>query len=394
MREAVVLEAVRTPVGKRGKSLSKVHPVDLLGDVLNGVVARASIPAEAVEDVVAGCVTQAGEQSANVARHAWLAAGLPEAVPATTIDRQCGSSLQAIQFAAQSVLAGTFDLVLACGVESMSRVPMGSAMRDGPGWPISDALGRRYSLGEHGAFDQAAGAAWIAREWGFGRPELDRLAYESHMRAAAARAEGRFEREILPVEAPTADGGSVAVDTDEGIRPDTTPEQLAGLELAFEGVDLITAGNSSQISDAAAAVLIGTPRKAAELGLRPRARVVGLSTVGVDPVSMLTGPIPATWKVLERTGLGIDDIDLFEVNEAFASVVLAWQRETGAPWDRVNVNGSGISLGHPLGATGARIVTTLLHELERREGRYGLVAICEGGGMANAAIFERLDPTA
>jgi len=389
MRDAVIVEAIRTPIGKRNGALKDVHPVTLLGSALTGLLQRTGTDASHVEDVVVGCVDQVGEQGANVARNAWLAAGLPEAVPATTIDRQCGSSLQAIQFAAQSVMAGSNDVVIAGGVESMTRVPMGAMMSNGPGTPLTPELDERYGLGGH-YFDQAVGAELIAKRWGFDRQALDRFGYDSHMRAAAAQQDGHFEREILPVAVSTPDG-TRQVAQDEGVRPNTSLERMATLPPAFPGLELITAGSSSQISDAAAATLILSPEAAARYSLRPRARFVAFAVVGVDPVTMLTGPIPATRKVLERAGLRVDDIDLFEVNEAFSPVVLAWQKEIGAPWDRVNVNGGAIALGHPIGATGARITATLLHELERRQGRYGLIAICEGGGMANAAIIERLN---
>jgi acetyl-CoA acetyltransferase family protein len=334
--------------------------------------------------VIIGCVSQVGEQGVNIARNAWLAAGLPETVPATTIDRQCGSSLQAIHFAAQGVMTGAYDLVIAGGVESMTRVPMGASFQHGPGTPLTQGMAQRYNL-EQGWFNQARGAELIARQWGLTRAELDQASYESHRRAAAAQHAGFFQAEIVPLPGPNG------LALDEGIRPDTALEQLAALPPAFPGLELITAGNSSQISDGASATLIATPAMAQALGIRPRARFVTGVVVGADPVTMLTGPIPATRKVLQRVGLDARVIDLFEVNEAFAPVTLAWQREIGAPWDKINVNGGAIALGHPLGASGARIMATLLHELERREGRYGLIAICEGGGMANATVIERLD---
>jgi acetyl-CoA acetyltransferase family protein len=385
MPEALIIDAVRTPIGKRGKALRDMHPIDLLGQHIAALLARIGVDPAAIDDVIAGCVGQSGEQSANIARNAWLAAGLPESVPATTIDRQCGSSLQAIHFAAQGVMAGVYDLVIAAGVESMTRVPIGASIQVGPGTPLSPGLTTRYGL-ESGWFDQARGAEWMAREWRFTREDLDRYSLRSHRLAAEARAAGRFTAEIIPVS--LTDG--THFEADEGIRPDTSADQLAALKPAFPDLELITAGNASQISDGAAAMLIASPSAAQALGLRPRARFVSFAVVGVDPVTMLTGPIPATRRVLERAGLHVNDIDLFEVNEAFAPVVLAWQKEIGAPWERVNVNGGAIALGHPLGATGARIMATLLHELERRGGRYGLIAICEGGGMANATIIERV----
>jgi acetyl-CoA acyltransferase len=393
MREAVIVEAVRTPVGKKGKALKDVHPVDLLGGLLAALLERTGVDPHQIDDVIVGCVDQIGEQSANVGRNAWLSAGLPESVPATTIDRQCGSSLQSVHFAAQGVMAGAYELVIAGGVESMTRVPMGAPLFSGHGVPVTKGLTDRYNL-EQGWFSQAVGAQMIANEYNLSREDLDRFSYQSHVRAAQAQKECYFSREIIPVEVPPANGQGepTQLSADEGVRPGTTLEKLAGLEPAFKGLSLITAGNSSQISDGASAILIASGDMAAKLGLRPRARFVSFSVVGVDPVTMLTGPIPATRKVLDRAGLTVADIDLFEVNEAFAPVVLAWQQEIGAPFDRVNVNGGAIALGHPLGATGAKLLTTLLHELERRQGRYGLVAICEGGGMANGTLIECLHP--
>ncbi|RME51416.1 MAG: thiolase family protein [Caldilineae bacterium] len=389
MNEAVILEAVRTPIGKKGKALANVHPVDLLGHLLKSTLERLDIDPARVDDVIIGCVDQAGEQAFNVGRNAWLSAGLPESVPATTIDRQCGSSLQAIHFAAQGVMAGVYDLVLAGGVESMTRVPMGCTIFNGPGVPITEGLKARYGL-ENGWFNQAVGAQMIAERWGLSREDLDRFSLQSHQRATAARETGRFRREIIPVPVKNGDGKEFLFEADEGIRPDTTYEQIAALDPAFEGLPFITAGNASQISDGASLTVIASPRMASELGLRPRARFRAFAVVGVDPVTMLTGPIPATQKALQRAGLSVDDIDLFEVNEAFASVVLAWQKEIGAPMERVNVNGGAVALGHPLGATGARLMATLLNELEHRQGRYGLIAICEGGGMANGTVIERV----
>ncbi len=388
MNEAVISEAIRTPVGRRGKALRDVHPVDLLAHLMGQLVERTGIDPGLVDDVIVGCVSQIGEQSTNIGRNAWLSAGLPESVPATTIDRQCGSSLQAIHFAAQGVMAGVYDLVMAGGVESMTRVPMGSPFRTEYGTPLTESLRRRYKL--DGFFNQAVGAQMIAERWGLTREDLDRFSLESHRRATRARDQGYFEREIVPVPVRDPEGNEVLFRHDEGIRPDTSMEALAGLEPPFPGLDLITAGNASQISDGASLSLIASPRMAERLGLPVRARFVAFSVVGVDPVTMLTGPIPATQKVLARAGLSVEEIDLFEVNEAFAPVVLAWQKEIGAPLERVNVNGGAIALGHPLGATGGRLMATLLAELERRQGRYGLIAICEGGGMANGTIIERL----
>jgi acetyl-CoA acetyltransferase family protein len=381
-REAVILSALRTPFGKRGGQFSNWHPVEMLSFALKGLIERTGVDPSEVEDVIGGCVGQVGEQSLNVTRNAWLDAGLPESVPATTVDRQCGSGLQAIQFAAQGVMAGGYDLVVACGVENMSRVPLGSNVLSPDKSPMTPAVRERYAV-EH--FNQAIGAEMIAKKWGLSRSALDEYSARSHERAAKATAQGWFAQEILPV--PSAEG---PIGTDQGIRPDTTAERLATLKPAFEGMELLTAGNSSQISDGSAAVLIASREKAEQLGMHPRARFVGFSQVGSDPVMMLTGPIPATRKVLQRTGLSTDDIDLFEVNEAFAPVCLAWQEELGVGIDRLNVNGGAIALGHPLGASGARLILTALHELERRQGKYALTAICEGGGMANAAIIERM----
>src|SRR5919198_1993766 len=376
-REAVILGAVRTPFGKRGGQFAAWHPVEMLSFALKSLIDRTGIDASQVEDVIGGCVGQVGEQSLNVTRNAWLDAGLPETTPATTVDRQCGSGLQAIQFAAQGVMAGGYDLVVACGVENMSRVPLGSNVISPDKSPMTPAVRDRYQVEQ---FNQAIGAEMIAKKWGLSREALDEFSARSHERAANATAKGWLAQEILPV---PSDGS--AISTDQGIRPDTSTEKLATLKPAFEGLELLTAGNSSQISDGAAAVLIASREKAEELGVRPRARFVSFSQVGSDPVMMLTGPIPATQKVLQRAGLSTDDIELFEVNEAFAPVCLAWQEEIGVGLDRLNVNGGAIALGHPLGASGARLILTALHELERREGKYAVAAICEGGGMANAA---------
>ncbi|WDL95781.1 thiolase family protein [Alicyclobacillus sp. ALC3] len=389
MYEAVIIDAVRTPVGRRKGALKNTHPVDLLGHLLRTVVERNGIDPVLVDDVIVGCVDQIGDQAANIGRNAWLSAGLPESVPATTLDRQCGSSLQAVHFAAQGVMAGAYDLVIAGGVESMTRVPMLSTIA-AYGTPLTEGIKERYKLTAPW-FDQAVGAEMIAKEWGFSRAQLDTFSYESHQRAATARANGAFDREIVPVDVRTDTGETVRFSADEGIRPDTSVAKMGTLAPAFPQLELITAGNASQISDGASACLIASRETANRLGLKPRARFVSFSVVGVDPVTMLKGPIPATQKVLQRAGLGVSDIDLFEVNEAFASVVLAWQHETQAPWDRVNVHGGAVALGHPLGATGTRIMATLLNALELHGKRYGLVAICEGGGMANATIIERLD---
>lgn len=388
MTDAVIVDAVRTPGGKRGGKLKDWHPVDLLAEVLGELVKRNNLDPVVIDDVIAGCVTQTGEQAANVARNAALAAGFPESVPGTTIDRQCGSSQQAAHFAAQGVIAGVYDVVVAAGVESMTRVPMGVTMQQGPGRPFGPRMIERYDAG---LVPQGISAELIAEKWGIPREELDDLAYQSHMRAARATEEGRFDNEIVPIEVRNEDGTVEIFDRDEGIRPTTNPEVLASLKPVFQADGVVTAGNSSQITDGAAAVLIMSKEKADELGLRPRARFHSFALAGVDPVMMLTGPIPATEKVLEKAGLSIDDIDLFEINEAFASVIGAWLRETGADHDKVNVNGGAMALGHPLGASGAKLLTTLVNELERTGGRYGLQTMCEGGGMANAAIIERIE---
>ena len=386
MTRAVIVDAIRTAGGKRGGKLSGWHPVDLLGHVLDTLATRNELDPGQIDDVIAGCVMQTGEQAMNVARNAALAAGYPESVPGTTIDRQCGSSQQAAHFAAQGVMAGVYDIAVAAGVEAMSRVPLGVTMQ-GPGQVFGPKMIARY---DDQLVPQGISAELIADQWGMTREELDGYAYDSHMRAARATDEGRFEREILPIEVK-GNGAVEHLARDEGIRPTTTLEALANLKPAFKEDGKVTAGNSSQITDGAAAVLIMSEDKAAELGLRPRARFHTFALAGVDPVTMLTGPIPATAIVLDKAGMTIDDIDLFEVNEAFASVIGAWLRESGADWEKTNVNGGAMALGHPLGASGSKLMTTLLHELERTGGRYGLQTMCEGGGMANATIIERLD---
>ncbi len=383
MRDAVIVEAVRTPVGRRKGSLSGIHPVDLSAVVLRALADRAGLDPDLVDDVVWGCVSQVGEQSANVARSAVLAARWAEKVPGTTVDRQCGSSQQAISFAAASVIAGHADIVVAGGVESMSRVPMGSAKKAGPGVPFGPEVARRY---DDFAFNQGTGAEILARRYDLSRTRLDEYSIESHRRAAQAIDDGRFVKQIVPVELP--DGGVLS--DDEGVRRQSTLEALGALEPAFEPEGRVTAGNASQISDGAAALLITTSERARELGLEPIARVHTATVVGDDPITMLAGPIPATAKALALAGLALEDIDAFEVNEAFASVVGAWLAETGADPSRVNPNGGAIALGHPLGGSGARIATTLLHHMDTEGMRYGLQTMCEGGGMANATIFENL----
>ncbi|MFP3913522.1 MAG: thiolase family protein [Actinomycetota bacterium] len=391
MPNAVIVDAVRTPVGRRNGKLKDIHPVDLASIPLRALMERNDLDPALVEDVIMGTVTQTGEQGVNVGRNAALAAGFPEDVVGVTIDRQCGSSQQSAHFAAQGVMAGAYDVVVAAGVESMTRVPMGANAQQGPGKPFGPLMRERYS---QGLVPQGLSAEMIAEKWGLTRQELDEIALGSHTRAARATEEGLFDSQIVPVEVHTDDGKETFA-RDEGIRWDTSLEKLAALQPAFKEEGLVTAGNSSQISDGAAAVLVMSEEKAAELGLEPLARFVSFSLAGVDPVMMLTGPIPATSRVLERARLGIDDIDLFEVNEAFASVVAAWRIEHGgtepdALWERTNVNGGAIALGHPLGASGARLLTTLVHELVRTGRRYGLQSMCEGGGMANGTIIERL----
>jgi acetyl-CoA acyltransferase len=373
-------------VGKRGGKLKDTHPVDLAAYVLKAVADRTGIDPAIVDDVIMGCFSQTGEQGVNIGRNAVLAAGWPETVPGTTVDRQCGSSQQSAHFAAQGIMAGAYDVAVAAGVESMTRIPMLVTAQQGPGFPFGPTMMERY---DNHIFNQGVSAEMIAEEWSIPREELDQLAYESHMRAARATEEGRFESQIVPIEVHGEDGPETMT-RDEGIRPTTTLEKLASLQPAFKHDGVITAGNSSQISDGAAALLLMSDEKAAELGLRPKARIVSMALAGVDPVIMLTGPIPATAKALDRAGLRVDDLDLFEVHEAFAPVVAAWQREHKADMEKVNVNGGAMALGHPLGASGARLLTTLVHELERTGGRYGLQTMCEGGGMANALIIERL----
>ncbi|HUC32484.1 MAG TPA: thiolase family protein [Ilumatobacteraceae bacterium] len=388
MPTAVIVDAIRTPLGKRNGKLKDWHPVDLAAETLKALQKNTGVDPGLVDDVVMGCVMQVGEQGVNVGRNAVLAAGWPEDVPGTTIDRQCGSSQQAAHFAAQGVMAGAYDVVVAAGVEVMTRVPMGSSMADGKyGFPFGPAVGARYAPAG-GLVPQGISAELIADKWGLSRDDMDAFGARSQQYAARATAEGRFQGQILPVLG--ADG--TAVTTDEGLR-DTTIESLGKLKPSFRAEEdggRVTAGNSSQITDGAAALLIMSEEKAAQLGLRPRARFVSFALAGDDPRMMLTAPIPATRRALEKAGLTIDDIDLVEINEAFASVVLAWEKELHPDMDKVNVNGGAIALGHPLGASGARLMTTLLHELERTGGRYGLQTMCEGGGMANATIIERL----
>jgi acetyl-CoA acyltransferase len=400
VREAVILASVRSPIGKRNGSLRGIHPADLLADVLRELVSRAGVDPGQVEDHITGCVSQVGEQTYNLGRLAWLAAGFPEEIPSVTLDRQCGSSQQSIHFAAQGVMAGAYDLVVASGVESMTRVPMGSSFAGGN--PISPRLAARY---EGKLVPQGISADLIATKWGITRDESDDFGYRSHLRAATATREGRFQREMLSLKVSNEAGEQVLLDHDEGIRMNPDRERMRSLEPAFQSESFeqmfpgqlswtVTAGNSSQISDGASAVLIASRERAEALGLEPRARFVSFALAGDSPILMLTAPIPATRRALANAGLELSDLDVVEINEAFASVVLAWKRELGIPddWfeDHVNPNGGAIAVGHPLGATGAKLMTTMLHELERRGGRYGLQTMCEGGGMANATIIERL----
>jgi acetyl-CoA acyltransferase len=391
MTNAVIVDAVRTPGGKRNGMLKDWHAAELAAHVLKAIQERNDLDPALVDDVIMGCVMQVGEQSLNIGRNAVLSAGWPETVPATTVDRQCGSSQQAVHFAAQGVISGAYDIAVAAGVEVMTRTPMGASIVQGMGFPFPQAMMDRYD-----SFlpPQGIGAEMIADEFGLSREDLDAFGAQSQQRAARATAEGRFEREIVPVPVEI-DGRSQVMTRDEGIREGTTVETLANLKPAFKEDGKVTAGNSSQISDGASAVLVMSEEKAAELGLTPRARFHSFSVTGTDPVTMLKGPIPATEKILARSGLSIDDIDLFEVNEAFASVVLAWAKtygggDMGALLARTNVNGGAIALGHPLGGSGAKLMATLLNELERTGGRYGLQTMCEGGGLANATIIERL----
>jgi acetyl-CoA acyltransferase len=381
VRDAVIVEAVRTPVGKRNGGLSGIHPVDLSAHVLRSLAERTGIDPAVVDDVVWGCVGQVGEQTFDIARNAVIGAGWPPSVPGVTVDRQCGSSQQAVHFAAAGVISGQYDVVVAGGVESMSRVPMGASVNG------QNPLGSAFEDFYHGVFpNQGTGAEMIAERWGQSRAQLDEFSLGSHAKAAAAQDEGRFEAQITPVKLP--DGTMVAAD--EGVRRGSTLEQLGGLKTPFRPDGVISAGNSSQISDGSAALLLTTGEKAAELGLTPLARVHTAVLAADDPVIMLTAPIPATKKALDRSGLKIDEIGAFEVNEAFAPVPLAWLTELGADPARLNVNGGAIALGHPLGGSGARLMTTLVHHMKDNGIRYGLQTMCEGGGQANATILELL----
>jgi acetyl-CoA acyltransferase len=384
MQNAVIVDAVRTPLGKRNGKLKDVHPVELAAHTLRALMERNDIDPALIEDIIMGCVMQVGDQAVNIGRNAALSAGFPETTVGTTIDRQCGSSQQAAHFAAQGVMAGAYDVVIAAGVENMSRVPMGSSFLPGS-MPFGPGVIARYP----NLVPQGISAELIAEKWGITREDNDEFSVRSHQRAAQATAEGRFDREIVPIDV-TTESGDERFATDEGIRPGSSMETLAKLKPAFKEDGVVTAANSSQITDGAAAVLIMSEEKAAQLGLKPRARFHAFALAGVDPVTMLTGPIPSTTKVLERAKMTLDQIDLVEINEAFAPVVLSWAKEHHPDMDKVNVNGGAIALGHPLGCSGARLMATLLCELERTGSRWGLQTMCEGGGMANATIIERL----
>ena len=390
MTDVVIVEALRSPIGRRGGGLSTLHPADLLGQVQRAVIDRSGVDPSAVDQVVGGCVTAIGEQTYNIARTAWLTAGLPLSVPATTVDTQCGSSQQAANLASSLIASGAVDVALACGVESMSRVPIGAATKAGPGRPIPKSYFPQYEM-----TSQFEGAERIAEKWGITRQDCDEFGLLSQQRAATAWAEGRFEREVVPITAPVLGedgkptGETYVVSRDEGLR-ETSMEKLVALKPVGREDGVHTAGSSSQISDGAGAVLMMSAEKAGELGLRARARVIDQCLVGVDPVLMLTGPIDATQKLMERNKMTVDQIDTFEVNEAFASVVLAWAKECKIDMEKANPNGGAIALGHPLGGTGAVLVTKALYELERTGGRYGLISMCCGGGLGTGTLIERI----
>ncbi|MBL8154615.1 MAG: thiolase family protein [Anaerolineae bacterium] len=383
MSEVVIVSAVRTPLGRRGGWLREVHPVRLGSNALCEALARAQIDGAQIDHVIMGCVSQAMEQTFNLARNVVLDAGLPIEVPATTVDFQCGSSQQAVHLAAAMIASGQAEIVVAGGVESMTRVPMGSSLAGGN--PFTDRVMEAYNIVPQGiASDE------IAQKWGISRAEVDQIGYDSHMKAARAQSSGWLDQEVLPQDGQDEDGKPITVTRDQGVRPNASLEKMATLGAAFSGDGVTTAGNSSQITDGAAALVLMSREKAAMLGLRPRARLVSMVTVGSDPHLMLTGPIGATKKALNRAGMTLDQIDLFEVNEAFATVIAMWQRETGADMSRVNVHGGAIAVGHPLGASGARLMTTLLHALETHDKRFGLQTMCCGGGMGTGTILERL----
>lgn len=380
--DVYIIDAKRTPIGKRNGALKDVHPVDLLGNLVREVLDSSAINPENVDEFITGCVSQTGNQGGNIARNAWLSAGLPDSVPGVSIDRQCGSSLQALEFARNGIISGDYDIAIASGVESMTRVPMLSTIAKEN--PITEGLRRRYNLGEEW-FSQAYGAELIAKKFGISRKDMDLMSYESHIRAFRSR--DQFKKEMLPVR----EHGNIILDYDQGVREKPDLEKMNELPPAFSNLKMVTAGNASQISDGASMSILASESAVNKYGLKPRAVIKNVAAVGVDPVTMLTGPIPVTEKVLKRTGLSIDDIDVFEVNEAFASVVLAWEKELKVDHDKVNVNGGAVALGHPLGATGTRIVSTMLNIMENKKYKYGLIAICEGGGMANGAIIERIE---
>jgi acetyl-CoA acyltransferase len=384
-RDVVIVEAARSPIGRRNGVLSRVHAVELAAHAIDAVLQRTGIDPNLVDQIIFGCVSQVGEQSVNIGRQAWLHNHLPVEVPATTLDFQCGSSQQAVHLAAGLIASGAADVILAGGVESMSRVPMFSNMEH-HGSPYTPQI-----LDDHNIINQGMSAEWIAQKWNISRAEADELGCMSHSKAYQATERGWFSAEIAPIEATDENGQPVTVRQDEGIRAGTSVEKMATLKTPFMDDGIVTAGNASQISDGSAALLVMSADKAAELGLKARARIVAQAVVGVDPALMLTGPIPATRKVLNSAGLSLDDMDLVEINEAFASVVLAWQREYHPDMEKVNVNGGAIALGHPLGASGSRLMVTLLHALERTGGRYGLQTMCGGGGMGTGTILERLD---
>jgi acetyl-CoA acyltransferase len=385
MRDAVIVDAVRTPIGRRDGALRDVHPVDLSAHVLSALVERTGLDPAVVDDVIWGCVSQTGEQAANIGRNAVLAAGWPEEVPGTTIDRQCGSSQQAAHFAAAGVVAGHYDVAVAGGVESMTRVPMLVTVTNGPGLPFGPRLRQRY---HDGLIPQGLSAELVAKRWGVTREDADRISLASHERAAAAIDEGRLKAQLAPIEVPDESGGTRLFDTDEGVRRNTSMAALGGLKPAFAEDGIVTAGNSSQISDGASAVLVTTSEKARELALTPLARFRSFALAGVDPVTMLTGPIPATRRALDRAGLQVDDIGVFEVNEAFATVIAAWLAEIGTDFAKVNPNGGAIAVGHPLGASGTILLTRMVHHMVDNGLEFGLQTVCEGGGTANATVLE------
>lgn len=394
MREVVIVDAIRTPLGRRGGVLSQNHPVETSALLLKALAERNHLDPEVVDDVIYGCVSEVGAQSTNLARNIVLTARWPFTIPGVTLDRQCSSSQQAVHFAANQIAAGVHDVVVAGGTEWMSQIPLGANIGQGLGFPFTDAMREQYDLSSQGI-----AAERIAEKWGITREEADEFAVESQAKAARAQAEGRFKREMVPVpgkkKKKNADGTEewedAIIDFDEGIRPGTTVEVLANLKPSFKENGVHHAGNSSQITDGSAAVLLTHPEKAKEMGWKPRARIVSQAVVGSDPELMLTGPITATPLALQRAGLTMRDIDLFEINEAFASVVLAWKRELNPDMGKVNVNGGAIALGHPTGCTGARLFATLVNELERTGGRYGLITMCVGGGIGTATVVERLD---